>query len=760
MACGFPRDAAAVLLIELDGLRDGMDEMAEDIIRICRANGVREVRVAKDEEERAALWRGRKGAFGSISRLAPNYMVADGTVPRTKLPEALRRVAEIGCRYDLRIASVFHAGDGNLHPLLLFDSRDPADREKVMAAGMEVLKVCADLGGTVSGEHGIGVEKLDGPAAGVHRERPAGPGLREGCLRSAEAWRTRASCCARPRARRPARRARPRRRCRPVSRHDRRSAASSRKRRSAPPTRPSSAEILAQANGDGAACYVAGGLDQTGLGHSPGRFDLLLEHGRPVRLLRRRPRQPDPLGGRRHDRGRGPRPGRSRGPDPAARPGPSRPGDHRRRGGHRRSGSPGGRLRRAAGRGARHPRHPGRRQRRQVRRADHEERHRLRHDQAVRRVVRDPGGDHRGHVPAPPALRHAGAGRSCRCPSLEEAKASVARVLTSYLQPLALEVVSADALPPDFASSAAKLPAGRARGRTPATAGAPAAAGRPLLLAGFGGHRAAVDRSIREVTEAHPGRAAAGTAGRGRRGALRASGRVGHAGADATSGRRQAAGSGARAAGQRPHQPGARRDPRGAGLRGARTGWPSATGPAPLAGGWTFCSRPRATAAARPARRRTAARSAPASRRCGPRRSAMGGSLFVTGGAALLPVRLRRLGRHRPGAGAHEAHQGALRPQGHPQSRPFRGGYLMSGQAARPARDRSGGLGRRRRQGRAAERRRRPRSSRRSTTTWSPAASAASASPRAPSSGPPGARPTWPGARWPCSATSSRTGPR
>ena len=127
MACGFPRDAAAVLLIELDGLRDGMDEMAEHITRICRANGVREVRVAQDEAERAALWRGRKGAFGSISRLAPNYMVADGTVPRTQLPEALRRVAEIGCRYDLEIASVFHAGDGNLHPLLLFDSRDPAD---------------------------------------------------------------------------------------------------------------------------------------------------------------------------------------------------------------------------------------------------------------------------------------------------------------------------------------------------------------------------------------------------------------------------------------------------------------------------------------------------------------------------------------------------------------------------------------------------------------------------------------------------------
>ncbi|OFW59208.1 MAG: hypothetical protein A2133_00435 [Actinobacteria bacterium RBG_16_64_13] len=161
MACGFPREAAAVLLIELDGLLEGMDEMAEQIVAICRANGVQDVRVAQDEAERAALWKGRKGAFGAISRLAPNYLVADGTVPRTELPEALRRVAEIGCRYDLNVASVFHAGDGNLHPLLLFDSRKEEDRKSVMAAGLEVLRVCVDLGGTVSGEHGIGIEKLD-----------------------------------------------------------------------------------------------------------------------------------------------------------------------------------------------------------------------------------------------------------------------------------------------------------------------------------------------------------------------------------------------------------------------------------------------------------------------------------------------------------------------------------------------------------------------------------------------------------------------
>jgi glycolate oxidase len=161
MACGFPREAAAVLLIELDGLVDGMDEMAEQIVAICRDNGVADIRVARDEAERAALWRGRKGAFGAISRLAPNYLVADGTVPRTRLPEALRRVAQIACAHDLQVASVFHAGDGNLHPLLLFDSRNADETKRVMAAGMDILRACVELGGTVSGEHGIGVEKID-----------------------------------------------------------------------------------------------------------------------------------------------------------------------------------------------------------------------------------------------------------------------------------------------------------------------------------------------------------------------------------------------------------------------------------------------------------------------------------------------------------------------------------------------------------------------------------------------------------------------
>jgi len=160
LACGYPRDAGAVLLIELDGLRDGMEEMAEQIAAICRAHGALEVRVAQDEAERAALWRGRQGTFSSITALAPNYMSLDGTVPRTRLPEALRRVSELGRSQGLDVYCVLHAGDGNLHPCFLYDEKVESQKEKVETASMEVLRICVELGGTVSGEHGIGVEKL------------------------------------------------------------------------------------------------------------------------------------------------------------------------------------------------------------------------------------------------------------------------------------------------------------------------------------------------------------------------------------------------------------------------------------------------------------------------------------------------------------------------------------------------------------------------------------------------------------------------
>jgi glycolate oxidase len=160
MHAGFPLDAEAVLLIELDGLKDGMERLAERIMEICRKNNVREVKAAASEAERTQLWAGRKGAFGAISRLRPNYLVCDGTVPRTKLPEVLGKVMEVGRKYDLVIANVFHAGDGNLHPLILFDERNQDELSRVHLAGSEILKICADAGGTISGEHGIGAEKM------------------------------------------------------------------------------------------------------------------------------------------------------------------------------------------------------------------------------------------------------------------------------------------------------------------------------------------------------------------------------------------------------------------------------------------------------------------------------------------------------------------------------------------------------------------------------------------------------------------------
>jgi FAD/FMN-containing dehydrogenase len=153
-------DAEAVLIIELDGLTDGMDEQAQRILEICQKNGVVSARRAKDAAERAELWAGRRGAFGAVARLRPSYLVCDGTVPRTKLPEALTAVRQIGKKYNLSIGNVFHAGDGNLHPLILFDDRDKNELERVHKAGSEILKICADLGGTISGEHGIGTEKL------------------------------------------------------------------------------------------------------------------------------------------------------------------------------------------------------------------------------------------------------------------------------------------------------------------------------------------------------------------------------------------------------------------------------------------------------------------------------------------------------------------------------------------------------------------------------------------------------------------------
>jgi len=158
---GYPLDAAAVLIIEIDGMADGMERQAEKIQEICRRHHVREIRLAKNAAERADLWAGRKGAFGAVARLRPNYLCCDGTVPRTRLPEVLKKIIEVGRKYELPIGNVFHAGDGNLHPLILFDERDAEELKRVRKVGSELLKICVEAGGTISGEHGIGIEKLN-----------------------------------------------------------------------------------------------------------------------------------------------------------------------------------------------------------------------------------------------------------------------------------------------------------------------------------------------------------------------------------------------------------------------------------------------------------------------------------------------------------------------------------------------------------------------------------------------------------------------
>lgn len=158
---GFPLDAGAVLIMEVDGLAAGLDAEAERISEIARKNGAREVRKANTEAERLLLWKCRKQAFGAVGRLAPSYCTQDGVVPRTKLPHILRVIQGIGQKYDLRICNVFHAGDGNIHPILLFDERDADQVRRVLAASHEILEECVAVGGSVTGEHGIGVEKID-----------------------------------------------------------------------------------------------------------------------------------------------------------------------------------------------------------------------------------------------------------------------------------------------------------------------------------------------------------------------------------------------------------------------------------------------------------------------------------------------------------------------------------------------------------------------------------------------------------------------
>lgn len=157
---GFPLDAQAILLIEVDGLDAGLDQQRDQIVELCKKCNAREVRLAKDEKERLKLWKCRKQAFGAIGRLSPSYCTQDGVVPRTQLPLIQRKITEISTKYDIKIVNVFHAGDGNIHPILLFDERDAAQVERVLHASNEILDACLACGGSVTGEHGIGVEKI------------------------------------------------------------------------------------------------------------------------------------------------------------------------------------------------------------------------------------------------------------------------------------------------------------------------------------------------------------------------------------------------------------------------------------------------------------------------------------------------------------------------------------------------------------------------------------------------------------------------
>jgi glycolate oxidase len=156
---GYPENAGAILIVELDGVAAQVDEDLAALDRICRENGAWEIRTAQDAHERALLWKGRKSAFGAMGRVSQSYYVQDGVVPRTKLPEVLRRIADLEREYGLRVGNVFHAGDGNLHPLVLYDEHEPGEPDRARELAEQILVACIEAGGSLTGEHGIGTDK-------------------------------------------------------------------------------------------------------------------------------------------------------------------------------------------------------------------------------------------------------------------------------------------------------------------------------------------------------------------------------------------------------------------------------------------------------------------------------------------------------------------------------------------------------------------------------------------------------------------------
>ncbi|MGL4527007.1 MAG: FAD-linked oxidase C-terminal domain-containing protein, partial [Aestuariivirga sp.] len=157
----YPLDVEALLIVELDGPKVEVDQLIARVSEIARQNRSSTLRISESEEERLLFWAGRKAAFPAVGRISPDYLCMDGTIPRKKLPEVLRGMAELALQYDLRVANVFHAGDGNLHPLILFDANDPDQLERAENFGADILRLCVRVGGVLTGEHGVGIEKRD-----------------------------------------------------------------------------------------------------------------------------------------------------------------------------------------------------------------------------------------------------------------------------------------------------------------------------------------------------------------------------------------------------------------------------------------------------------------------------------------------------------------------------------------------------------------------------------------------------------------------
>ncbi len=161
VAAGYPREAEALLIVEVDGGVADVESLGDRLREIAASHGATSIRASGDEDERLRFWAGRKAAFPAVGRLSPDYFCMDGTIPRRRLPEVLTRMAEMSSRYGLRVANVFHAGDGNLHPLIMYDANRPGELEKAEAFGAEILRLCVEVGGVLTGEHGVGVEKRD-----------------------------------------------------------------------------------------------------------------------------------------------------------------------------------------------------------------------------------------------------------------------------------------------------------------------------------------------------------------------------------------------------------------------------------------------------------------------------------------------------------------------------------------------------------------------------------------------------------------------